>query len=66
MYEKGMESFAETKEVVEDLLAEVQSELAEAKDQEAEMHAEADITDVHENNIKPVKPVKASRKASKS
>lgn len=69
MYEKGMESFAETKEVVEDLLAEVQSELAEAKDREAEVHAEAEVpsgSDVHENTIKSVNPVKTSRKAHKS
>lgn len=31
LYEKGLETFAETKEVVEDLIAEAKSELAEAK-----------------------------------
>jgi hypothetical protein len=69
MYEKGMESFAETKEVVEDLLAEVQSELAEAKAREAEIHAEAEMpsgADIHENKVESVNPVKASRKAHKS
>jgi F0F1-type ATP synthase membrane subunit b/b' len=33
LYEKGLETFAETKEVVEDLIAEAKSELAEAKAQ---------------------------------
>lgn len=33
LYEKGLETFAETKEVVEDLIAEAKSELAEAKTQ---------------------------------
>ncbi len=37
LYEKGMETFAETKEVVEDLLAEAKAELAEAKEKGAEM-----------------------------
>jgi hypothetical protein len=31
LYEKGLETFAETKEVVEDLVAEAKAELAEAK-----------------------------------
>jgi len=40
LYQKGVETFAETKEVVEDLMAEVQSELAEAKAQPEDLHEE--------------------------
>jgi hypothetical protein len=40
LYEKGMETFAETKEVVEDLMAEVKAELDEAKAHAAVMPEE--------------------------
>ncbi len=41
LYEKGLETFAETKEVVEDLIAEAKAELAEAKKQGTDIAEEA-------------------------
>jgi Protein of unknown function (DUF5132) len=52
LYEKGMETFAETKEVVEDLLAEAKAELAEAKDAEADVQESA----VHEEPLQTAAP----------
>ncbi len=40
LYEKGLETFAETKEVVEDLIAEAKAELAEAKARPADVAEE--------------------------
>ena len=68
MYEKGMETFAETKEVVEDLLAEVQSELAEAKAPSPDMHEEPGIYEepgIHEEVVEAVTPEGIPRKARK-
>ncbi len=41
LYEKGKEAFAETKEVVEDLVAEAKAELSETKVEPSEVKAEA-------------------------
>ncbi len=48
LYEKSLETFAETKEVVEDLIAEAKAELAEAKTQPADIAEE-----VVENPVPP-------------
>lgn len=47
LYEKGLETFAETKEVIEDLVAEAKAELAEAK---------AQATDIAEEVVEPSAP----------
>lgn len=48
LYEKGLETFAETKEVVEDLIAEAKAELAEAKTQATDIAEE-----IVENPVPP-------------
>lgn len=47
LYEKGLETFAETKEVIEDLVAEAKAELAEAK---------AQTRDIAEEVVEPSAP----------
>lgn len=47
LYEKGLETFAETKEVIEDLVAEAKAELAEAK---------AQAPDIAEEVVEPSAP----------
>jgi hypothetical protein len=56
LYEKGMETFAESKEVFEDLLAESRAELAEANGQSP---------DIPEEVIDSVMPEETKRKVRK-
>jgi F0F1-type ATP synthase membrane subunit b/b' len=47
LYERGLETFAETKEVVEDLIAEAKAELAEAKIQAPDIAENLDDSAAH-------------------